>query len=284
MELGRLSVCRVFLCAPWFDVLNWCRRNARWKETELNLIILTDADVVGDNRYRLTDNRAEHIRAILRLSVGDTVQVGILNGPVGEARVERLDDAEVILVGEKFQDLPDPIPTIDLICALPRPQTLRKVLITSATMGIRNIHLVRANRVEKSYFHSPLLTPDKWTPYLIEGLSQGKLTRLPQVEIHERFRNFFEDTFVELEQSEEVPSTKLLPHPEATEAMHQVYDGQSRRLVLSVGPEGGWVPFEVEMMAPLGFKPFKLGPWVLRVETAVTAALAQIELARMQSS
>jgi len=250
----------------------------------VNLIILTDADAVGDNRYRLTDNRAEHIRAILRLSVGDTVQVGMLNGPVGEARVERLDDAEVVLVGEKFEDMPAPIPTIDLICALPRPQTLKKVLITSATMGIRNIHLVRANRVEKSYFHSPLLTPDKWTPYLIEGLSQGKLTRLPRVEIHERFRNFFEDTFAELEQSEEMASTKLLPHPEAANAINRIYDGQSPRLVLAVGPEGGWVPFEVELMTSLGFKPFKLGPWVLRVETAVTAALAQIELTRMQSS
>ena len=150
-------------------------------------------------------------------------------------------------------------------------------------MGVRNIHLIRANRVEKSYFHSPLLSPEKWMPYLIEGLSQGKLTRLPQVVIHERFRNFFEDTFTELEQAEAVPSTKLLPHPEVASSIHQIYDGRAPRLVLAVGPEGGWVPFEIEMMESLGFRPFKLGPWVLRVETAVTAALAQIELTRMQA-
>ena len=249
----------------------------------MNMIILTEADLVGDNRYRLTDGRAEHIRAVLRSQAGDMIQVGMLNGPAGQARVERLDDAEVVLVGEKFEDIPEPNPTIDLICALPRPQTLRKVLITSATMGIRRIHLIRANRVEKSYFHSPLLAPDKWTPYLIEGLSQGKLTRLPQVSVHERFRNFFEDTFADSESNEGEPSTRLLPHPETENAIHRIYDGKSPRLVLAVGPEGGWVPFEIEMMTSLGFKPFKLGPWVLRVETAVTAALAQIELTRMQA-
>jgi RsmE family RNA methyltransferase len=247
----------------------------------VNLIILTEADSVGGNRYRLTDSRAEHIRTVLRLQIGDSAQIGLVNGPVGEARIEQLDDTEVVLICGEFQKLPDPLPTVDLICALPRPQTLRKVLITSAMMGVRNLHLVRANRVEKSYFHSPLLAPAKWTPYLIEGLGQGKLTRLPEVQIHERFRSFFEDTFPALERGEKLPSVRLLPHPEATKAIHGVYDGRSQRLVVAIGPEGGWVPFETELMESVGFKPFRLGPWVLRVEHAVTAVLAQIELARM---
>ena len=250
----------------------------------MNLIILTESDATGDNRYHLTDVRAEHIRTVLRLGKGDTVEVGLLNGPAGKARIETVDDSEVVLAAEELRALSDPPVTVDLVCALPRPQTLRKVLITSAMMGVRKLHLIRANRVEKSFFHSPLLVPEKWTPYLIEGLSQGKLTRLPCVSIHERFRNFFEDTLPELEGKESAPSTKILPHPESNEALHEVYDGRSKRLVVAIGPEGGWVPFEVELMESLGFTPFKLGPWVLRVETAVTATLAQIELTRVQST
>ena len=50
----------------------------------------------------------------------------------------------------------------------------------------------------------------------------------------------------------------------------------------AVGPEGGWVPFELNLMQSLGFNPFTLGRWTLRVEHAVTAALSQIELMRMR--
>jgi len=40
-------------------------------------------------------------------------------------------------------------------------------------------------------------------------------------------------------------------------------------LVLAVGPDGGWVPFEADLLEKHGFRPFSLGPRILRVETAV---------------
>jgi RsmE family RNA methyltransferase len=55
-------------------------------------------------------------------------------------------------------------------------------------------------------------------------------------------------------------------------------------LLFAIGPEGGWVLFEIELMEGLGFKRFSLGRWTLRVEHAVTAVLSQLELLRMSSS
>jgi hypothetical protein len=49
---------------------------------------------------------------------------------------------------------------------------------------------------------------------------------------------------------------------------------------IAIGPEGGWIDRELETFQEAGFQPVRLGPWILRVETAVTAALAQIELLR----
>ena len=120
----------------------------------MNLIILTNADVIDDNRFRLTDHRAEHIRLVLRLKPGDTVEIGLLNGPQGTARIEQTTDDQVTLTCDSLAAKPVPTPAVDLICALPRPQTLKKVLITAASMGVRQLHLIRANRVEKSYFQS----------------------------------------------------------------------------------------------------------------------------------
>ncbi len=249
----------------------------------MNLVILTETDQTSAHTFRLTDFRAEHIRTILKATEGDSVEIGMLNGPQGKARVERVTADEVILVCDVWREMPLFKPEIDLICALPRPQTLKKVLITSAMMGVRSLHLIRANRVEKSYFQSPLIEPEHQLPFLIEGLSQGKLTRLPIVQVHDRFKTFFEDDLASLSSDPSRPSLKLLCDGESTLALDKAFDSEASEVAVAVGPEGGWVPFEIELMREIGFQPFTLGRWTLRVEHAVTAALSQIELLRMMS-
>ena len=248
----------------------------------MNLIILSGEEAVG-NRYRLTDHRAEHIRSVLRSVPGDRVEVGILNGPTGYAAVESIDDRAVVLCCDELTPVPDPQPTVDLICALPRPQTMKKVLLISAMMGVRRLHFVRANRVEKSYFQSPLIQPQNQRAYLIEGLSQGKHTRLPEVAVHDRFRPFFEDTLPSIisGETELGPPVKLLPDPESDHPLYAAGIHPDGWLLPAIGPEGGWVPFEIELMERSGFARCTLGRWTLRVETAVTAVLSQIELIRM---
>jgi RsmE family RNA methyltransferase len=48
--------------------------------------------------------------------------------------------------------------------------------------------------------------------------------------------------------------------------------------VLAIGPEGGWIARELETFVARGFSPVSLGAAILRVETAVAAALGQLEL------
>ncbi len=249
----------------------------------MNLIILTDHDALGDDRYRLSDRRADHIRQILKLQVGDTFEAGLLNGPQGKVRIEEITNNAVI--GRAFdwqKQGPLAPPAVDLICALPRPQTLKKVLFICGMMGVRHLDLIRSNRVEKSYYHSPLLQPENYTPHLIEGLSQGKRTELTTVEIHDRFRPFFEDIVEERIKGRYREAALLLPDMDSTEKLTSLSRTRHTTCV-GIGPEGGWVPFEIELMESLGFERFSLGPWVLRVEHAVTATLSQIELLREQS-
>lgn len=248
----------------------------------MNLIILTEQDRVDEHSFRLADLRAEHIRAVLNLTPGDSVEVGLLNGPIATARVESVFPGEVIITCDSWRDLPMSGPEIDLVCALPRPQTLKKVLITSAMMGVRSLHLIRANRVEKSYFQSPLIQPENQLPYLVEGLAQGKLTRLPQVEVHDRFRAFFEDNLPRFQLGSSPHPLRLVASQDTKSSLYDLFNPAFTQVVAAVGPEGGWVPFELELMQSLGFKPFTLGRWTLRVEHAVTAALSQIELMRMR--
>ncbi|MFA6465072.1 MAG: RsmE family RNA methyltransferase, partial [Desulfurivibrionaceae bacterium] len=53
-----------------------------------------------------------------------------------------------------------------------------------------------------------------------------------------------------------------------------------QRAILAIGPEGGWVDFEVQHFKEQGFMAFSLGARILRVDTAVPALLAQLSLLR----
>ena len=253
----------------------------RRSSSGMNLVIITEADSIGKGCYRLADKRAKHIRTVLRCQVGDKIEVGVLNGPQGIAQIEKIDDNEIVIECLTLKLKPIVPPVVDLICALPRPQTLKKVLTISATMGVHRLDFVRSNRVEKSFFHSPVLQKENYTPFLIEGLSQGKHTRLPEVYIHDRFKPFFQDTLPKLNRGEMDLSCRLLPDPDVSVNLKDIHNSTNNRLLIAIGPEGGWVPFEIELMESLGFRRFSLGRWVLRVETAVAGVLSQIELVRM---
>lgn len=246
----------------------------------MNIILLFEKDLVENNIYRISDNRFFHIVDILQLTEKDSLEVGILNGPIGKARVVTIKkdyaDLEIIELEEKKTGKYE----LDLICALPRPQTLKKILPTVATYGVRKVHLIKANRVEKSYFQSPLTGPEKQFPYLIEGLSQGKLTRIPEVVVHNKFRPFFENYLPESEKTENVAPLKVAAHPGTVNTFYDLVNDDVKRMVIAIGPEGGWVPFELELMEKQGFQFVNISNSILRVETAVTASLAQIELVK----
>ncbi len=244
----------------------------------MNIIILFEADKNDDGSYHLSDYRAEHIRTVLKPDLNDRLEIGILNGERGTASVQAITDDKIILADLQFIESPIQNLTIDIIVALPRPQTVKKVLFTSAMMGVRNIFFIRSNRVEKSFFHSPLLEEENYRRFLIEGLQQGKNTMLPNVSIHDKFKPFMQDWQCQFYAERKEKPLCLLPELDASRNLAEVYNNKTEKLLLAIGPEGGWVPFEIDMMTSLGFQKFKLGDWTLRVEHALTACLSQVEL------
>ena len=240
----------------------------------MNIIILTEKDLVEKKRYEVGDDRFIHIKNILKSDVGDVVEIGLLNSSIGTAKILEINETKVLLEIISFTAKIATSHKVDIICALPRPQTLKKVLNTCATMGVSNLYLIRSEKVEKSYFHSPLLNEENYTKYLIEGLSQGKRIDLPKVTIHNKFKVFFENDFGKIRNN----SNCLLAHPDAENYLNKIELDNSKNILLAIGPEGGWNDFEINLMEKKGFIKYKLSENILRVENAVTAALSQIEL------
>jgi RsmE family RNA methyltransferase len=246
----------------------------------VNLILLFPDDFASDGSVRLTGRRARHVHEVHRARVGDELGVGRVDGQVGTGTVLFVERDEVRL-SVHLSEAPPPPNGIDLLLAMPRPKVLRRVLQSAATLGARRIVLVNAQRVEKSYFDSPFLEPGEIERNLVLGLEQARDTVLPQVVVRRLFRPFVED---ELEAFwPRATCTRLLAHPTAAPL---AADGcpvdVASPAVLAVGPEGGWIPFELDLLESHGFHPFGLGPRILRVETAIPFAFGQVQLARVR--
>jgi RsmE family RNA methyltransferase len=233
----------------------------------MNLLLLRPDELLADGTARLHGRRLLHAREVLRLSEGDVLRAGLLDGPLGTAELVRLGEDELVL-RPSLTEPPPPRPGVELILALPRPKALRKVLPAAASLGVDRIVLINAARVEKSYFASKVLDPEMVRDLLMLGLEQARDTRLPEVLVRERFRPFVEDELDSLWPDAE----RRVAHPSAEEAPAR----GSGRAVIAIGPEGGWVPFEVDLLRAHGFTRLTPGPRTLRVEVAIPYLLGML--------
>ncbi|MDT4852082.1 16S ribosomal RNA methyltransferase RsmE [compost metagenome] len=234
----------------------------------MNLLLLEDGDFVAADRALLRGRRLKHLHEVHRAAVGDSLRVGRLDGLLGSGQLLRLDANEAELSVELDQHAPDKLP-LTLLLALPRPKMLRRVLQTVSAMGVPRLVLLNSYRVEKSFWQTPFLEPAAIREQLILGLEQARDTLLPEIIIEKRFKPFVEDHLPALAAG----SLGLIGHPGAYPACPRAVD---RAVTLAIGPEGGWIPYEVEKLQEAGLQPVQLGERILRVETAVTALLARL--------
>ena len=231
----------------------------------MNLLLLDADELSADGTARLAGARLRHLREVLGVGPGRTLRAGVLGGRVGTAEVLALTDTEAVL-RVTLDRPPPPRPGVDLVVAIPRPKALRRILASAASLGVDRLVLVAAARVEKSYFASPVLMPERTQKHLRDGLEQAQDTVLPEVHVERRFRPFVEDRMDALLG----PGERWLLHPGNGGPPQPSPDG---RLALAVGPEGGWVPFERTLLEARGFRPLGFGLRTLRTETIVPFAL-----------
>lgn len=239
----------------------------------MNLLLLHPGEVGDDGRARLSGRRHQHAREVLRVQAGETLRVGVRGGRVGTAVVVA-EDAAGLALQVTLDAEPPPRAGVDLLLAIPRPKALKRVIPAVASLGVDRVMLVNAARVEKSYFDSKVLAPDFLAGLVDLGLEQAKDTVPPVIEVRERFKPFVED---ELD-AWAGDARRLVAHPTEGTAGSPWGEGRApgARAVVAIGPDGGWVPFEVDLLRARGFTPMSLGPRTLRVEVAVPAILGAL--------
>jgi RsmE family RNA methyltransferase len=240
----------------------------------VNLLLLDRAEVDASGAATLEDARAAHVIDVLGATPGRDVRIGLLDGPLGAGRVTGISDRRVTVQCTFDAAVPDR-PRVDLLLALPRPKVMRRLWAQVAALGVGRIMLTNAERVERPYFDTHVLDPSHYRPLLIEGLQQARDTRVPEVSIHRRFKVLIED---ELPRNDD--RLRVVADPAGTASMAAgVQARPPERVLLAIGPEGGWNDFERRLLQQHGFELAGMGPRTLRSDTACVALLALVHAA-----
>ena len=234
----------------------------------MNILLFSDSDRVDDKHIRVSDRRLVHLREVLGAATGDALRVGLIGGQCGSGTIVHLDSDHAEIAIALDQPPPAKLP-LTLVLALPRPKMLRRILRTIGECGVRELHLINSYKVEKSFWQSPLLAADTLRDHLLQGLEQASDTVIPAVHLHPRFKPFAEDLLPALATA----CTALVAHPGNHQPLPTACPEDT---LLVIGPEGGFIPYEVDKCLAAGCRPVSLGPRVLRVETAVAASLGSL--------
>ena len=240
----------------------------------MNRILFVKSEIT-DGVAEFSGERAAHIVEVLHSEVGDTVKTGELDSKIGTGVVKKIESVEskdgksyVIRLelshtGESLQ------PWADLILAPPRPRVFKRLLPQLAAMGVGDIVLVGAKKVEKAFWGATVLKEENYRPLLVDGLMQSGTTIVPRLELRRNFVRFIREELDSLYPD----STRIVAHPYNAEPIGEPPQG---RLLIAIGPEGGWTDEEVELLKSKGFQCRSLGGRILRTDTATVALLAKL--------
>jgi 16S rRNA (uracil1498-N3)-methyltransferase len=239
----------------------------------LNLLLLEAGEVTPTGECVVSGRRADHLRTVLQVEVGSTVRAGVLDGPTGTATVRRIHDRSFHLVVDLRQQ---PAPLRDaLLLATPRPKVLMRMLAHAASMGFADIVLFRSWRVDKTWMQSRTFEPAVQKQQLMLGLEQAGRTQLPRIHRFDLFKPMVEDHLPQLS----LPPSRFVAHPTAATSTHQL-EVASAPFCLAIGPDGGFLPYEVDKLGDFGCLPITCGPHPLRTETALATLWGQLDLLR----
>ncbi|MDG0979819.1 MAG: 16S rRNA (uracil(1498)-N(3))-methyltransferase [Halieaceae bacterium] len=234
-------------------------------------IVLLEPNALGDHfQAQLSERAHKHCIEVIKPEVGSQLNVGVYGGKLGVGKVLEHSKTRTVLDVE-ISELPPRKETLCLVLALPRPKMVRRILSASIELGVETVHIINSYRVEKSYWQSPYLKPDAIETTIHTALEQAGDTVPPSLHWHKGFKPFAEDHLPNLVRS--YPNAWLGDH--RVHSRLDVSTCDSHRLI-AIGPEGGFIPYEVGLLQQAGLTPINLGARIMRVETAVSALLGKL--------
>lgn len=246
----------------------------------MNRILFETSELENVSRIVLkgSDERARHIRKVLKLAPGSQFRSGVVNGPGGTGTL-LCSDRSSLTVSLDLHDTPllSPYP-VSLLLSHPRPIVLKRMLKDLTTLGVREMHIFNGDRGETSYFESSLWEEDNYRRYLVEGAMQAGSTLIPGVRRFNHLAAALQDVLDASGRALRIAADEDAPEEQS---LSQLLAGSTppaprRPALIALGAERGWSARERELLQGEGFQAISLGPRVLRTETAAVVVTSMV--------
>lgn len=237
----------------------------------MNIILFPALE--AENILSMADERALHIKKVLRLNEGDSFQAGIINQGKGKATITRINEQEIAFTFAMDDKTGAKLYPVTLLVAQVRPICMRRILRESVSLGVERIVLTQTETGEKSYAQANLYTSGEYQSILIDGAMQSGECAVSEV----LFASSVRDALANLGPD----STKIvLDNIRPGVPLSTLNPGAGKEVVLAIGGERGFTEAERDRFEEAGFQFASLGSRILRTETACSAGLAVL-LGRM---
>jgi len=237
----------------------------------MNIILF--AELKDVNTLSMADERAIHIKKILRLKEGDSFIAGVVNKGKGKAAITKMDEKNLEFSFVMEDERSACLYPVTLLVGQVRPICMRRILREAVSLGVERIILCSTDTGEKSYAKANLYTSGEYRSVLLDGAMQSGFCGLSTVEFASSIRE----------------AMHLLAPDETRLVLDNVREGvrlaslelqNDPKVVLAIGPERGFSDNERDIFSLHGFVFTSFGKRILRTETACSAALGVL-LGRM---
>ena len=233
----------------------------------MNIVLLDPRQTESPIWTISAKRQLEHLRTHVNVQVGDTLKVGIRGGKRYLTEVLSVTEQQIQLQSIHEEIVPKKLP-VTLIVAMPRPKVLRRLVMDSVTLGVEKIILLHSYRVDKSYWQTPFL--QQLNQYIDLGLEQAGDTIAPKIEVYKRFKPFVEDILPTLIRAD-CPAYVAHPYVEM-----KMPAGIQQGCTMIIGPEGGFIPYEIDLLIKNGCQAVSLGNRIIRTETVIPYVLGRL--------
>lgn len=220
----------------------------------------------------LPDGAARHLVRVLRLGAGDALR--LFNGRGGEfdAAIETVRrDAVTVQVGAHHAVERESPLAVTLLQGIARGEKMDLILQKATELGVTAIEpLLMARSTVRLDARGAVARQQHWQAVVVSACEQCERNTVPVVSAPQSLLQAL---------SGPLPGLNLMLTPEESAmTLPVLLDQASAAAVrLLVGPEGGFDPAEMAAATQSGFRPCRLGPRILRTETAGLAALAALQ-------
>ncbi len=232
---------------------------------------------IVNNTYCLTQQNSHKIINVLRLKIDD--QIYLFNNTNTEFtakiiainRTTRSNIVEIIILQANYKNLESDL-KIHVAQAIAKHDNMDWIIQKSTELGIDQITPIITKRTIKKISNDKSKKILHWQSIATAACAQCGRNIVPTIN-----QIMYFDDFITINQSVDMSQKFILSPAPSASIVTNNYDFSAKKIMLIIGPEGGFSDEELKFASRQKFVPLTFGPRTLRTETAAITAISILQ-------